>query len=692
VAGINFRSILTKAITGSVAVTAVFVLASGNVIGEMGKQERDLAHIDGVAGVVVNRVMPLATLIADIRFDVVEVQQFLSDISATRGQDGLDDGLEKAAGHAASFHRNIAAALDVARVLEAGDIVRALDETRKGFDPYYKVGQAMAQAYVDGGPPAGNALMPQFDAVAETLGERLTELVRISADVSRVRLAELTGAIGDIREGNARIRTVGAMALSGVVAVIAAAVAFLLSGVISPLRRMTRAMLGLARGDLTVANTEKGRRDEIGAMADTLEVFRGHAGEVERLNEERAAQTERAAAMTRQALLTMADTVETETRTAVEQVEEQSGRMAAAACVMAYAADQVTNGAVEASTAADQALANAQTVAAAAEQMSAAIREISEQISRTSQVTQGAVECGDKAQGTIGRLSEAVGRINTVAKLINAIASQTNLLALNATIEAARAGDAGRGFAVVANEVKALANQTGQSTEEITRLIAEIHAITQAAVTDVGSIGAAIVEVDRISGSVAAAVEQQEAATREIARSVSEVAGAAGDVTRQIAGISDEAAKSGAQAEMVQLAATKVADAISGMREVLVRVVRTATPDVNRRGKPRYALTRPGTVTVAGVQTVVTVLNLSEDGALVSGAAIGTPGAHGHLRIDGVAPVLPFRALACDGDRVHLHFELDQAMEAGFAAAFRTLTAGLAPQPQSQSQSQPEAA
>jgi methyl-accepting chemotaxis protein len=121
-------------------------------------------------------------------------------------------------------------------------------------------------------------------------------------------------------------------------------------------------------------------------------------------------------------------------------------------------------------------------------------------------------------------LTAAATRITDVVKLISGIAAQTNLLALNATIEAARAGEAGKGFAVVANEVKALARQTAQATEDIHAHVDDIRSQTEKAVTAIGGIGQTIADVNGLTVSVAAAVEQQGAATRAIAHSIQKAA------------------------------------------------------------------------------------------------------------------------------------------------------------------------
>ena len=146
---------------------------------------------------------------------------------------------------------------------------------------------------------------------------------------------------------------------------------------------------------------------------------------------------------------------------------------------------------------------------------------MSSQFHTSTRLVAGAVDQADKTREVVGRLTDATGKIDAVVKLINEIAGQTNLLALNAMIEAARAGDAGRGFAVVAAEVKDLANQTAQATEDIQTQVDAILGATDETVGAISEISKRIEEIDQIATSIAAAVEEQSAATSEIARSVS---------------------------------------------------------------------------------------------------------------------------------------------------------------------------
>ncbi|NJO56268.1 MAG: hypothetical protein HC834_07905 [Rhodospirillales bacterium] len=116
----------------------------------------------------------------DLKIDVVEVQQWLQDISATRGLDGLNDGFDEAAAAAARFAEHQIEAVKLSEqlssVADMEEFNKNLAAVAAAFDPYYQVGQKMAHAYVDEGPAGGNRMMPEFDAAAERMTSSLEHL------------------------------------------------------------------------------------------------------------------------------------------------------------------------------------------------------------------------------------------------------------------------------------------------------------------------------------------------------------------------------------------------------------------------------------------------------------------------------------------------------------------------------------
>jgi methyl-accepting chemotaxis protein len=156
--------------------------------------------------------------------------------------------------------------------------------------------------------------------------------------------------------------------------------------------------------------------------------------------------------------------------------------------------------------------------------MTASIDEITSNTSKAADVARDAVGVAGGARESTQTLAARSAEIGEVISMITSIAEQTNLLALNATIEAARAGDAGKGFAVVAEEVKGLAQQTGQATEDIARRIQAIQTSAEETTGSIEKISEVIAEIESISTSIAGAIEQQSASTNEIARSAAETA------------------------------------------------------------------------------------------------------------------------------------------------------------------------
>ncbi|MCW2243336.1 HAMP domain-containing methyl-accepting chemotaxis protein [Azospirillum canadense] len=319
----------------------------------------------------------------------------------------------------------------------------------------------------------------------------------------------------------------------------------------SPIVGMTAVMKRIAGGDLTAPVPHIGRRDEVGAMADTLEVFKRGMLDAERLRAAQEDSKRQAEEQRRREMNRLADDFESQVEGVVQHVASASTEMSATASTMSAAADQARRQATAVAAAAEQASVNVQTVAAAAGQLRESIGEIGRQIARSTETTQGAVVKAQHTNAMVGSLAEAAQRIGDVVALINDIAGQTNLLALNATIEAARAGEAGKGFAVVASEVKSLANQTGRATEEIAQQIAAVQDATKQAVGAIRDITATIASVNETSSSIASAVEEQQAATSEISRNVEQAARGTQEVATNIAGVSQAAQEAAHAAEQV---------------------------------------------------------------------------------------------------------------------------------------------
>jgi methyl-accepting chemotaxis protein len=196
-------------------------------------------------------------------------------------------------------------------------------------------------------------------------------------------------------------------------------------------------------------------------------------------------------------------------------------------------------------------LAKTSEVAAASEQSAVAMREAAQtaagliraiedartEVETASDVATRAAAQASQSVIATDTLSEQSQSIDSILALIREIAGQTNLLALNATIEAARAGDAGRGFAVVAQEVKSLANQTAQATDEIAQKISAIQNATKASVESNAAIRSIVGEVQHSAERIRHAMEDQAQTVTMITASVDETALAADLMSNTISAI-----------------------------------------------------------------------------------------------------------------------------------------------------------
>jgi methyl-accepting chemotaxis protein len=310
-----------------------------------------------------------------------------------------------------------------------------------------------------------------------------------------------------------------------------------------PLHGLADVMKRLAGGDTSARIPATHARDEIGAMARAVIVFRDTMIERERLMAAQA-ETTRSREQRGEAIAVTISRFEMSVDQALAKVREAASRLETASTDLNNAADLVSTEARTAEERVGFASGNVTAAASSVEELAASIAGIAEQATRSTEVATRAVTEAHRTGRTMSELGEAATRIGEVVGLIQAIAGQTNLLALNATIEAARAGAAGRGFAVVASEVKSLASQTSKATEEIAGQVGAIQSAVADAAQAIEQVNAIIEEMSAIASTVAVTVEEQNQAVAIIAEGVNRASGEArtgADAMSRVAGASSDA-------------------------------------------------------------------------------------------------------------------------------------------------------
>ncbi len=212
-----------------------------------------------------------------------------------------------------------------------------------------------------------------------------------------------------------------------------------------------------------------------------------------------------------------------------------SDQMASKSSAVTASADEMNSNMDSVAAAMEEASMNTGMVATAAEQMIGTINEIAQNSEKAAVITNEAVIQSKNASGRVEALGIAAQAIGKVTETITDISEQTNLLALNATIEAARAGEAGKGFAVVANEIKELARQTAEATQDIKEKIQGIQGTTAGTVQDIKQISKVINDVNEIVSTIATAIEEQSVTTKEIASNVVQASRGISEVNENVA-------------------------------------------------------------------------------------------------------------------------------------------------------------
>ena len=414
-----------------------------------------------------------------MRLDVVQIQQWLTDISATRGLDGLNDGFDEAEKHYQSYMSLIEKYRRHYRETGNQDGLDQMNLLSERVAVYYEMGKKMARAYVDEGPAGGNKTMARFDEAAAAMSVAMKPFI---AEQERLIHEDVKGIEDHI---------IGALTVS-ITLIVLVMIAMVVTSivldrsVVKPVQHALRFVEKLTKGDLTASHNYDAR-DEVGQLLTAL-------GDMS------------------------------------DQLSEVIGAIQVSADEMNDMSYQIADDSIGLSQRTEEQASSLEETAASMEEMTSTVKHNAESADHAEGMAQEnserAIRGGMLAKETVvamEELSTSSRRVVDIISTIDGIAFQTNLLSLNAAVEAARAGDQGRGFAVVASEVRALAMRSSEAAKEIKQLIEDSVSLTNNGVELVGQSGDMLEQILVGAKSVSEFVSEVAAASREQAAGIEQV-------------------------------------------------------------------------------------------------------------------------------------------------------------------------
>ncbi len=496
-----------------------------------------------------------AMLAQSIRYEGVQVWQWLTDISATRGEPGFDDGLSMAETHAVEFRRLVAELRDL-----RPDKAAELDALSQSFESFYAKGQWMANEYITGGTTAGNIAMQEFDAYGGDIAERLETLVTEFGDDAATLLQQANQATLDSR-------TIGAIA-AGIALVAAVVISLTLTrSLVGPLRRLAHVARALAVGDLeqSVSITSQ---DEIGDTARAFDLMIGYQRDV--------AQAARQLA-DGDLTLTLAPKSEKDQMGLafahmIDRLRAQIGAVAANATRVDGTAGLLAQAAQQASTATTHIATALQQITEGIQQQTAAFTQTAASVDESRRATEGVAQgAQDQAQA----LTQTLGVVAQLSKSVTDIHHGATQQLENVV----KAGQAQQELAQAIEQVAGTTGTVAQQSEQSTRIAAEGAELAARSVDGIERVrenteqlAARVRDLARRSGQIGAIVETIDdiaGQTNLLALNAAIEAARAGEQGKGFAVVAEEVRK---LAERSALATKEISD--------MIRMIQTGAGEV----------------------------------------------------------------------------------------------------------------
>jgi len=539
-------SVLAKIIFGYCIISVMAVAIAGWVTLSLVKSSKQFTSFSVAA-----RDLSAVTLPHNnVAYDLIGKFTQVSTLFSTAIEDGHEAPLEDVREAVKAIGSSVSTSIP------SGKVDTELAGVLSGFDRYAERGMDVVSRFLADPESVELAELSSMSEEVSSLKRHLAGFQSTRSEILRTELSAMAESVDNLRQQNSLLIR-GTLIISVICLVSAVLISLAIaSSIVAPVSRVMEVSNAMAKGDLS-QRLEMTRQDEIGHMARALDNSCSDLSDMItriRRNADMLASSSEEMSVVATAMASSADEMSSQATTAEGAAEKMSSNINA----IATATEEMSANVQTISFTAEEMSQNVNAVASSVEQMTITLNDVSASVREGLDTAGKATEISESATDTMSILGKAAKDIGEVTALIKRIAEQTNLLALNATIEAASAGDAGKGFAVVANEIKELANQSGQAAEDISKRIEGVQTNTQEAVKAIADVSEIINSMNESSTMITKLVEQQMAMANQIS----------GNVLQTSTGINHIASSIAETSKGANDVARSAAEAANGITEV----------------------------------------------------------------------------------------------------------------------------